>query len=232
MAIYTIELRKICEIYGRDEVENWFKDYKLEHFLRQDQIDLIKKYNVWSKDRLAEKIVDHYFMREIGFETPALFRHYAKVYMKEIMERKLPLIYTNFLEYDPLSNVDYTETYERKIEGTANNSGSSTSNSSSNASGLNILNDTPQGQINKNEILNGNYATSSNASETESKIEDKTETSNEGKSETTETYTHHMEGDNGVIVTNQYLVREFRELIVAVDEEIILELNKLFMGLY
>lgn len=41
-----------------------------------------------------------------------------------------------------------------------------------------------------------------------------------------------MKGDNGVIVTNQYLVNQYREIIVAVDEEIILELNKLFMGLY
>ena len=36
-------------------------------------------------------------------------------------------------------------------------------------------------------------------------------------------------GDNGVIVTNQYLIREYREIIVAVDEEIIQELSKLFM---
>lgn len=41
-----------------------------------------------------------------------------------------------------------------------------------------------------------------------------------------------MEGDNGVIVTNNYLIREFRENIIAVDEEIIHELKTLFMGLY
>ena len=41
-----------------------------------------------------------------------------------------------------------------------------------------------------------------------------------------------MKGDNGVIVTNQYLIKEFREVIIAVDEEIINELNILFMGLY
>ena len=41
-----------------------------------------------------------------------------------------------------------------------------------------------------------------------------------------------MEGDNGVIVTNNYLIREFRENIIAVDVEIIYELNTLFMGLY
>ena len=41
-----------------------------------------------------------------------------------------------------------------------------------------------------------------------------------------------MEGDNGVIVTNQYLVREFRELVENFDQEIILECGKLFMAIY
>ena len=117
MAKYTIELRRVCEIYGRQEVENWFKDYNISNYLTPSQIEQIEKFGVWSKDRLAEKIVDHYYMREIGFETPALFKHYAKVTMQEIMERQFPKIYSNFLEYDPLSNVDFTETYTREIAG-------------------------------------------------------------------------------------------------------------------
>ena len=72
---------------GRDEVENWFKSYNLEDYLTNEQITVLSKENIWTKDKLAKMIVDHYFMREIGFETPALFRHYAKVTMQEIMER-------------------------------------------------------------------------------------------------------------------------------------------------
>lgn len=65
MATYTIELRKVCDIYGRDEVENWFKDYELKDYLTPEQIEQINKYNVWNKDKLAKKIVNHYYMREI-----------------------------------------------------------------------------------------------------------------------------------------------------------------------
>lgn len=72
---------------GRDEVENWFKSYNLEDYLTAEQITVLSKENIWTKDKLAKMIIDHYFMREIGFETPALFRHYAKVTMQEIMER-------------------------------------------------------------------------------------------------------------------------------------------------
>ena len=232
MASYTMQLRKVIEYFGREEVENWFKDYDLSHYLTPTQIEQITKFNVWSKDRLAEKIVDNYYMREIGFETPALFKHYAKIEMKKIMERYLPKIYSNFLEYDPLSNVDFTETYTREISGETANSGSSNSTSQNNSSGLNVNSDTPQGQISKQAILSGSYASQTNASETESEIEDNTTTENQGTSNTIETFTRHEEGDNGVIITNQRLVKEYREIIVAIDEEIINELNCLFMGIY
>lgn len=228
MAKYTIELRKVCDIYGREEVENWFKNYDITSYLTPKQIEQIAKFGVWSKDRLAEKIVDHYFMREIGFETPALFKHYAKVYMQEIMERQFPKIYSNFLEYDPLSNVDFTEEYTREILGSSE--GTSNSNSKNNASGLNIMNDTPQTRITKQDLESGAYASNVNQSDTETEISDETKANS--SSNTVEKFTRHEEGDNGVIITNQRLVKEFREIIVAIDEEIINELSKLFMGLY
>ena len=108
--------------------------------------------------------------------------------------------------------------------------GKSNSNSKNNASGLNINNDTPQTKINKQDLATGVYASSVNQSDTESNIQDETNTNSNSK--TIEKYTHSMKGDNGVIVTNQYLVREFRELATSFNEEIINELNKLFMGLY
>lgn len=228
MATYTMELRKVIEYYGREEVESWFSSYELSDFLTPEQISQIQKYNVWTKEKLAKQIVDHYYMREIGFETPALFAHYAKVTMNEIMGSYLLKIYTQFLDYDPLSSVDYTEEYTREIEG--NSEGSSNSNSKNSAEGFNINQDTPQQKITKQKLESGIYASSTNQSETSSEIQDSTNT--EASSKTIEKYTHSMKGDNGVIVTNQYLVREFRELATNFNLEIINELNKLFMGLY
>lgn len=228
MAKYTMELRRIVDIFGREEVESWFSSYNLADFLTPEQIQQIQKYNVWSKEKLASQIVDHYYMREIGFETPALFKHYAKLTMNELMGSYLLKIYTQFLEYDPLSSVDYTEEYTREIEGSSE--GSSNSNSQNSAEGFNINNDTPQQRITKQNLDSGIYASSTNQSETSSQIQDETNT--EASSKTVEKYTHSMKGDNGVIVTNQYLVREFRELATNFNLEIINDLNKLFMGLY
>ena len=225
MAKYTIELRNIIDnYYSREEVENWFKDYCINNYLRPDEVETILNANIWSKDRLATKICDHYYMREIGYETIGLFKHYAKVYMQEIMERYLPLIYSNCINYNPLVNVDYEETFTRNIKG----SGESESTSTNNASGLSVSSDTPQGQINKNAILTGSYASNTGASETESTINDNSSTNNT----TDETYTKRVKGNSGVSATSQKMISQYRENIRAIDEEIIKELDKLFMGLY
>ena len=224
MSKYTIELRTIIDYQGREEVEGYFKDYCINNYLRPNEVETILSANIWSKDRLASKIVDHYYMREIGYETIGLFKHYAKVYMQEIMERYLPLIYSNSISYDPLVNVDYTESFERNIQGNAE----SNSNSTNEASGLSVNSDTPQGQINKEAILGGNYASNTGASETESSISDTTSNSNN----TDETYTKKVKGNSGVSATAQKMIQQYRENIIAIDEKIINELDKLFMGLY
>ena len=224
MSKYTIELRKIVEYEGRDTVENYFKDYCINNYLRPQEVESILSANIWSKDRLASKIVDHYFMREIGYETIGLFKHYAKVYMQEIMERYLPLIYSSSINYDMLVNVDYEETFTRNITG----SGESTSNSTNEATGLSVNSDTPQGQISKTEILSGAYASNTGASETESSISDTSSNSNI----TDETYSKRVKGNSGVSATAQKMIQQYRENIIAIDENIIKELDKLFMGLY
>lgn len=228
MAKYTMELRKVCDYYTREEVENWFKNYELSDFLRPDEIESIETANIWSKDRLAKKIVDHYFMREIGFETPALFKHYAMVTMQEIMEEKLPLIYSSSIKYDPLVNVDYTEKFERSLEGSANNNGESSSNSSSDS--LNINNNTPQTRISKQNLNDGIYASSVN--QNESSINDKTTTTNNGSSSSNENYIKNVKGNSGVSATAQKMIEQYRKNIIAIDRDIINKLNNLFMGLY
>lgn len=231
MSKYTFELRELFEpikfnppLYTREQIEGWFKDYELSDYLTQEQIDVINEHGIWTKDKLARKIVDHYYMRESGLETIGLFKHYAKTTMQELMEEYLPLIYSASINYDPLINVDYTESFTRNID----NSGSSNSTSNNNSSGLVVGSNTPQGQISKAGILAGNYASTTSANENESNITDSTET--EGT--TAETYTKAVKGNSGVSATAQKMILQYRENIVAIDREIIKSLDILFMGLY
>lgn len=208
MSSYTTELRIIVQNTSIDEVEGWFKDYELSDYLTAQEIAIINDRGTWTKDKLASLIVQHYWMREIGLETVELFKHQAKVAMAEIMEEKAPLIYSASLQYDPLVNVDFTETY---TENTSQDG---------NADGLNVNSDTPQGQISKSSILAGNYATSTGASEGTS------------HSEGTQTYTRKQKGNSGALTTAQALVRDYRKTIIMINRDIIKDLSPLFMNIY
>lgn len=220
MARYTIELRNIISMFGEETVKSWFTDYELTDYLTDDEIAVITARGTWNKDKLAQAILDHYYMYEIGFETPALFKHQAKVLMRELMEEKLPLIYSAAIEYDPLVNVDFSETYS------GTNSGQSQSSSTSNGSGLTVNSDTPQGQISKTAILGGSYASSTGANETTNTITDGS--SNSG----TQAYTKTVRGNSGVSATAQKMIEQYRQNIIMINRDIIKDMGSLFMIVY
>ena len=210
MAKYTTNFYSLLNmgIYTREDLKSWFTNYELTDYLTDDEIEVIRSRGTWSKEKLADKIIDEYFFREFGLETPAMFKHYAKIKMRNIMESKLPLIYSAAIKYDPLVNVDFTESFERNSTGTAT------------SSGLNVNSDTPQGQINKTNILNGSYASSTSADESD------------GSTSSNEEYLKRVKGNSGVSATAQKMVAQYRENIRAIDYEIIKELKTLFMGIY
>lgn len=211
MATFSIEIRELIETFGENEVISWFTNYELTDYLTQDEINVINERGTWTKRKLAKKIIEHYYLREIGFETPALFIQRAKVAMQEIMEEKLPLIYSASIKYDPLVNVDFTETYKGKSSGSSN----------SKSDGINIHSDTPQSRVTKVDILNGEYASST----------DGNELSDSNTSKGTEDYTKTMRGNSGVSATAQKMVQQYRENIIMIDRDIIKDLGKLFIGI-
>lgn len=212
MARYTAELRELIWTFGEDEVISWFTDYDLHDYLTDEEIAVINERGTWSKEKLAKRIIEHYFTREISQETAGEFKLHAKVAMQEIMEEKLPLIYSASIKYDPLVNVDYTETYQGENEG----------NSTSNSSGLVVNSDTPQGQVNKNDILEGTYASNTSGNQ----VDDSTNTSGN------QSYTKQVKGNSGVSATAQKMIQQYRQNIVMINRDIIKDLSTLFIGLY
>ena len=220
MAKYTMEIRELISTFGEDDVKNWFMDYNLTDFLTPEEIAVIEERGTWNKEKLAKRIIDHYFTREIGTDAIGQFILFAKDTMNEIMETYAPIIYSASIKYDPLVNVNYTEEYSGSTDS------NSQSSSTSNGSGLTVNSDTPQGQINKSAILSGSYASSTGANETENKVNDTS--SNNGN----ENYIKTTRGNSGVSATSQKMIQQYREIIRAINTEIIYELEPLFMGLY
>ena len=220
MAKYTMEIRELISTFGEDEVKSWFEQYELSDYLTPDEIAVIEERGVWSKDKLSERIIEHFYTREIGSDAIGQWMLFVKDKMHEIMETYAPLIYSSSIKFDPLVNVDYTEEYAGE------NKNTSASNSTSNGSGLTVNSDTPQGNISKSAILQGDYASSTGANETENKIDDKS------NSQGSNSYTKTVKGNSGVSATAQALIKQYREYIRALDTEIVYELEPLFMGLY
>lgn len=220
MAKYTMELREIISTFGREEVKNWFKNYELSDYLTPEEIAVVEQRGTWNKDQLAERILDHYYTREIGTDAIGQFMLFAKDKMREVMETYVPLIYSAAIKFDPLVNVDYIETYA------GNNQEMSNSSTNSSGSGLTVSSDTPQGQISKTEILQGKYATSTGANESENTA------TGEASSSGNQNYTKQVKGNSGVSATAQALIKQYRDYIRALNTEIVYELEPLFMGLY
>lgn len=220
MAKYSIELREMIITFGEDEVKSWFGNWELSDFLDSEEVAVIENRGVWKKEKLLDRIITHFYTREIGTDAPGQFIMFVKDKMNEIMETYAPLIYSASIKYDPLVNVDYSEVYH------STNSGNSSSRTDSNGSALTVNSDTPQGEINKNEILNGKYASSTSANETDNTVTDNTNTNG------TQDYVKTMKGNSGVSATAQKMVLQYRENIRALNSEIINDLEVLFMGVY
>lgn len=220
MSKYTFELREVVSTFGKDEVKRWFSDYELSDYLTPEEIKVIEDKGVWSKDQLAERIIDHFYTREIGTDAIGQFMLFIKDKLRETMETYAPIIYSASIKYDPLVNVNFSETYS----GTSG--ANSSSNNSANSSGLSVASDTPQGQIDKDEILRGKFASSTGANENTSS--GNSSTSSSGREE----YVKTTKGNSGVSATSQAMIKQYRDVIRAVNTEIVYELEPLFMGIY
>lgn len=227
-----MKIKDLCNLFTRDEIIKWFSDYNMSDYLTTNEIQTIQNKNTWTKEKLANMIIDHYYMSEIAAETPGLFKLFVKSKMNEIMESKLPLIYSNSISYDPLVNVDYTETFKRDLSDDTISTGSSESTQNQSGSEIQLDSNTPQGRVSKSSILDGNYVSSASGSEgTSNTSENNTSNTSENKN-VAENYTKTIKGNSGVSATAQKMIEQYRQNIHAINLEIINELNDLFFIIF
>lgn len=220
MSKYTVTLRQIIQ----SGFDIGLKDYPI--------------YNEAHRETLNNMIINHYFMSEIGQETPELFRIYLNNTMNEIMPR-YNLMYKALDEYyeqqSLLGNIDLTTT--ETISGTNNqtNSGTDTVKNYINQSGKNIRMDTPQGELALQDIdAQTVYATEATLSKAIANGDDNKTITEHGAivdSTSTQTRTNHVHGNNGGKYSLD-IINQMNDSIYNVDAQIIKELQPLFFGLY
>jgi hypothetical protein len=209
MAQFTFTLQELESVVGKDELKKWFMDYDLRDYLTAEQVATIREHDTWSEEKLARDIILHYYTREVGLETPAMFKLKLKSKLDEVMEEKAPLLYSMALKFNPLDEFEINETTESHDLGTVTNNGS----------GLQVNSTTPMGEVNKTDILSGRYASSTVANENENK----SETGNDGDTK------RHSSGRNS---SPYRLIAEYRANIVAFNKDVISDLAELFLGIY
>lgn len=95
MSKYTTELRYLIE----NNFDIGLKDYPI--------------FDENYREPLNQKIINHYYFREIGFETAELFKRYLNNTMNEIMPYYNQLFKSELLEFNPFYNVDKTVTADK-----------------------------------------------------------------------------------------------------------------------
>ena len=99
----TVELRELVE----SGIKVW--DFEYPSF-----------YEGAEKTAFEQKVIDHYYFRQIGQETPARWLHYFRTRIREIMPYYKQLYETvKIMEAldDPFGNLDVTETFEQTSTG-------------------------------------------------------------------------------------------------------------------
>ena len=167
------------------------------------------------RDTLNTKIIQHFWWREIGFETAALFSDRLTVKMNEIMPYYNQLYKSELLNIEPLRTHylerDYTRSSNSNSSGTINNNNKTVSS------------DTPQGLLSIGDIENEVYA--SNAD-----ISNSSTDSNNARTDNI--------GDREVIKGNTSgksdaeLLMLYRKSFVNIDMMVIGELEDLFMQIW
>lgn len=164
MSKYTTETRYICETYSgvTSGSINETIDKSIPYIFNDDW----NTYNPNHKEELCRKILKHYYMYEIGFETVGLWKLQLNELLNEIMP-KYNVLYANLesIKMNLLNNVNTTESREltgmqntmadsKNSDNTVNNSDSSSTsdtsssgNSNGNTDGWQETNDTPQGGL-------------------------------------------------------------------------------------
>lgn len=177
------------------------------------------------KDTLIGKIVDHYWNREIGFETVDLFQHKMRIKANEIMPVYNALYKTQQIEFDPLATVNLKTVMSGTAEQNVSANSESETISDNVGKSRTVQQDFPQSSLSgdadyASAAADANSDAHVQGSGTEANTSDSTST-NENESLTT--------GYQGV--ASELLMR-YRQSIINIDLMIIDEFADCFMQVW
>lgn len=205
-ASYTMTLRQVCASYdiGLMDYPIFDEGYRLG---------------------LNQKIKDHFWLREIGQETPDLFIFMLNRRMREIMPYFNELYRSTRFRYDPMTNVDMSSLSTGTMSSNGTNSATSSDQNTASNKSRSVNSDFPQTMLETEQ----DYATGANDTTAQA----------DGASTSTSSDTSNNQGTNesqnattGRQGSGAQLIMEFRAAILNIDMDVIAGLDDLFMLLW
>lgn len=151
-----------------------------------DIFDRCDPFPIWDENHrgeLEKKIIEHYYFRQIGFETVGRFKFILNTRLREIMPRFNQLYKTTLFKYNPIENYNMEEAGEDKRTAKGET--------------LSKYLETPQNGV--EDLKEGKYLTNANHGVDETSGTDK------------HTFTRH--GNIGVTTTQQMIEQERKIII-------------------
>ena len=240
---YTTQVRFICETeagYSESQAANMVDEVISKSWNKI----FTSKFPIFDENYrsvLCQKILKHFYLREICSETAGIWKLWLNERMEMIMPYYNQLYESELIKFNPMYDVDVTTTGNRETNYDETNNNTRTNDLTENYTGnLNTTNydlysDTPQGALEGVEAQK--YLT--NARKTTGEAEEQSERNNTGTQKNDGTknykdindYMEHVEGKRGTM-TYSGMLNEFRTTFLNIDAMICEELNDLFFSLW
>lgn len=168
-----------------------------------DIFDRCDPFPIWDENHrgeLEKKIIEHYYFRQIGFETVGRFIFMLNVRLREIMPRMNQLYNTTLFKYNPIENYSMVE------EGTDTRSADSES--------LGKYSETPQGELQN--LIDGKYLSSANHGTDKAKGEEKHHFTRKGNIGVTTTQQMIEQERKIIIDLDLMIIEELKDLFLGV----------------
>lgn len=259
MSKYTTEVRFICESKSGLEVSGGSGDVDKIIANSWNKIFTSKApfFDEEYRSVLCQKILKHYYLREICCETVGIWTLWMNTRLEEIMPYYNQLYESAKIKFNPMHDVDLTREHKRTENETAsgnrdttnNNTTDVTSNSTTNRTTTSdgnkkdLYSDTPQGALTGvenetyltnarkiNDSVNGTDNVNVNNTEKNVGVSTGKETTSSNVG-TTEDYLETLVGKQGTESFSS-LLNKFRETFLNIDMMLIEEFSDLFFGLW
>lgn len=208
---FTLSLRKVHEITKGD--------------IGLDTYPVYDGAPAGFREALNEKILNHYYTREIGMENIELWRFNMRRKMAEIMPFYNKVYKAEMIQFDPLSTMNIKTTGKSDSNTTTDSLNESDSAATSNTKSRTVGSDFPQTMLNASE----DYATSASDSASDGS------SGSTGKEKALTTATGKDLSDSetkGYTGPAAELLMRYRASLINVDMMVIDDLNEMFMFVY